>query len=60
MPAKPIPDNYPGVTPYLAIEGAAAAIDFYKKAHVWSIATHVEDVSEEELKKRAAKLAGGD
>ena len=32
MPAKPIPDNYPRVTPYLAIDGAAAAIDFYKKA----------------------------
>ena len=32
MPAKPIPDNYPRVTPYLAIDGAAAAIEFYKKA----------------------------
>src|SRR5688572_20014533 len=32
MPAKPVPDNYPRVTPYLAIDGAAAAIDFYKKA----------------------------
>jgi PhnB protein len=27
---KPIPDNYPRVTPYLAIEGAADAIEFYK------------------------------
>ena len=153
MAAKPIPDNYPRVAPYLAIDGAAAAIDFYKKAfgatermrmpgsegkighaeidiegalimladeyppmnfrspktiggspvmihmyvpdvdaffkrakaagvevlrepttqfygdrscaikdpfgHLWSVATHVEDVSEEELRKRSEKLAGG-
>src|SRR5687768_6425106 len=26
---KPIPDEYPQVTPYLAIDGASAAIDFY-------------------------------
>ena len=26
---KPIPDEYPQVMPYLTIEGAAAAIDFY-------------------------------
>jgi len=29
---KPIPDGYHSVTPYLSISGAAAAIDFYKKA----------------------------
>lgn len=33
MPVKPIPDNYPRVTPYLSIDGAAAAIEFYKKAY---------------------------
>ena len=27
---KPIPDNYPRVTPYLSIDGAADAIEFYK------------------------------
>jgi len=27
--AKPIPDEYPRVTPYLYIDGASAAIDFY-------------------------------
>lgn len=27
--AKPIPDYYPRVTPYLYIDGAGAAIDFY-------------------------------
>jgi PhnB protein len=28
---KPVPDGYPRVTPYLAVAGAAAAIDFYGK-----------------------------
>jgi PhnB protein len=27
--AKPIPDDYPRVTPYLIVDGANAAIDFY-------------------------------
>ena len=26
---KPIPDGYPQVTPYLCVDGASAAIDFY-------------------------------
>ena len=30
--AKPIPDGYHSVTPYLIIKGAADAIEFYKKA----------------------------
>src|SRR3954462_5865545 len=30
--AKPIPDGFHSVTPYLIISGAAQAIDFYKKA----------------------------
>jgi len=29
---KPIPAGYHSVTPYLIIDGAAAALDFYKKA----------------------------
>jgi PhnB protein len=29
---KPVPEGYHTVTPYLSIKGAAAAIDFYKKA----------------------------
>jgi PhnB protein len=29
---KSIPDGYHAVTPYLSIEGASSAIDFYKKA----------------------------
>jgi PhnB protein len=28
---KAIPDGYPQVTPYLCVDGAAAAIDFYSK-----------------------------
>ena len=28
--AKPIPDGYPRVTPYLIVDGASAAIDFYR------------------------------
>ena len=32
MAVKPIPDGYHTVSPYLAVEDAAAAIDYYKKA----------------------------
>jgi PhnB protein len=32
MPVKPIPDGYHSVTPYLIIQGAAKAIEFYKQA----------------------------
>ena len=32
MPVKPIPDGYHSVTPYLIVQGAADAIEFYKKA----------------------------
>ena len=27
---KPIPEGFEGITPYLAVEGAAGALDFYK------------------------------
>ena len=30
MSAKPIPDGYPAITPFLVVDGAACAIDFYK------------------------------
>src|SRR5262249_41030147 len=30
--AKPIPDGYHSITPYLIVKGAAGALDFYKKA----------------------------
>lgn len=32
MSVKPIPDGYHSVTPYLIIQGAAKAIEFYKQA----------------------------
>lgn len=32
MAVNPIPDGYHSVTPYLSIDGAAAAIDFYQQA----------------------------
>ena len=32
MSVKPVPEGYHSITPYLAIDGAAAAIDFYIKA----------------------------
>jgi len=32
MAVKPIPDSYHSLTPYLGIQGAAQAIDFYKRA----------------------------
>ena len=32
MTVKPIPDGYHTVTPYIICDGAAAALDYYKKA----------------------------
>lgn len=32
MAVKPIPDGYATATPYLIVKGAAAAIEFYKRA----------------------------
>lgn len=32
MPVKPIPDGYHTATPYLIVDGAARAIEFYKQA----------------------------
>jgi PhnB protein len=32
MPVKPVPDGYHTATPYLIVNGAAAAIEFYKRA----------------------------
>jgi PhnB protein len=32
MPAKPIPDGYHTATPYLIVQDAARAIEFYKRA----------------------------
>ena len=32
MAVKPIPEGYRTVTPYLAVDGAKKAIEFYKRA----------------------------
>jgi PhnB protein len=32
MAVKPVPDGYHSVTPYLIVDGAARALDFYKQA----------------------------
>jgi PhnB protein len=32
MTVKPIPDDYPAITPYLCVKGAAKAIEFYRQA----------------------------
>ena len=122
---NPIPDEYPRITAYLCVDGAADAIDFYTSVfgfterhrmtfdgrighcelaldgsmimlsdetyaaalaagatelrpvqdqfygdrsgqfedpwgHRWGVATHVEDVDDEELERRAAAMMSGD
>jgi PhnB protein len=42
MKVKPIPDGYHSVTPYLVIRGAAAAIEFYRKAFGASVRLRVD------------------
>lgn len=34
MSVKPIPDGYTSLTPFLCIDGAAKAIDFYVEENV--------------------------
>jgi uncharacterized glyoxalase superfamily protein PhnB len=76
MSAKPVPDRYHTVTPYVpdvdavyrrALRAGAAAImeppdQFYGDRHCgvrdaagnqWWIATHIEDVSPEEMERRS-------
>lgn len=88
---KAIPDNYPQVMPYLIVDGASEAIDFYRVVfgasermrmdgldgrvedrfygdrsgqfedpygHRWNVASHVEDLSEREMQRRAAEVGG--
>jgi hypothetical protein len=65
MAAKPIPDGYTSISIYLAVDDAAQAIDFddmfwgdrYGKladpfGHEWQLATHTEDLTEEEIMER--------
>jgi hypothetical protein len=56
-----VPDGYHTLTPSLMMENAAQTIEWYTKAlgaeemsgYVWWIATHTEDLSKEELHRRA-------
>ncbi len=60
---KPVPDGMRTVTPHLICAGAAEDMfwgDRYGKledpfGHQWSVATHVRDVSPEELQQAAQK-----
>ena len=50
---KPIPDSYPRVTPYLYIDGASDAIEFYET--VLGATERMRIAAPEEMAKRAAK-----
>lgn len=43
MATKPVPDGYHTATPYLILDGAASAIDFYKRAFGATELTRYED-----------------
>ena len=55
---KPIPDGYPRVTPYLIVDGAAAAIDFYSS--VLGAAQRGDRMTTPDGKVGHAELALGD
>jgi PhnB protein len=42
MPVKPIPEGYHTATPYLVVDNALAAIDFYKKAFGAQVVTRMD------------------
>jgi len=56
---KPIPSGFHTLTPHLVVKGASQAIEFYKSGHAWSIATHIADVTPEEIGKRAQTACSG-
>jgi PhnB protein len=55
--AKPVPDGYHTVTPYLTIRGAAAAIEFYKRAFS---ATEIMRIADPNGKVGHAEIRIGD
>ena len=57
MSAKPIPDGYHSVTPYLCVKGAAQAIEFYKKAF---LATERMRIAQPDGRVGHAELQVGD
>ncbi len=57
MSVKPKPDGYHSVTPYLIVNGAASALDFYKKAFG---ATEVMRMTQPDGKVGHAEIRIGD
>jgi hypothetical protein len=55
--ASPVPPGFHTLTPHINVKGAAQFIDPF--GFTWAIATHKEDVTPEELKKRQAAAFGG-
>ena len=57
MSVKPIPEGYHSVTPYLAVRGGSAALEFYKKAFG---ATELMRMPDDDGKIRHAEIKIGD
>lgn len=60
---RPIPADRPRLGPYITVDDGAAAIAFYRRlvdpfGHRWWIASRVEEVSEEEMMRRAKEMHG--
>ena len=52
MEVKPIPDGYHTATPYLVVHDARAGTLEDPFGHVWTIATHKEDLTQEQVQER--------
>ena len=63
MAAKPIPDGYHSATPYLVLENAAKAIEFYKQAfgavELFRMAAPGENRPRRDQDRRFSHHAGG-
>jgi hypothetical protein len=64
---SPIPDSYRRITPGLVVQDAVKAPEFYGErdafiidpfGHGWTVATHIEDVSQQEMAQRLTALFG--
>ena len=64
---RPIPEHLHTVTPRLVVRSGAAAIEFYGErggrlrdpfGQQWMMSQHIEDVSHDEMNRRAARLFG--
>lgn len=53
---QPIPGDYPQVTPYLCVDGASAAIEFYGR--VLGTTERMRMQTPEEMARRADEAAG--